>query len=74
AREEDLTTLFPQSAALLTSLAGAFLKSGNPEKAVEYYKQAKAFAFEPALIQEIKKGLFEAYTAMGDTESAERYR
>lgn len=73
-REEDLTTLFPQSAALLSSLAGAFLKSGNPEKAVEYYKQAKAFAFEPALIQEIKKGLFEAYTAMGDTESAERYR
>lgn len=74
AREEELTTLFPQSAALLTSLAGAFLKSGQPEKAVEYYKQAKAFAFEPALIQEIKKGLFEAYTAMGDTESAERYR
>lgn len=74
AREEDLTTLFPQSAALLTSLAGAFLKSGNPEKAVEYYKQAKAFAFEPALIQEIKRGLFEAYTAMGDTESAGRYR
>lgn len=74
AREEDLTTLFPQSAALLSSLAGAFLKSGQPEKAVEYYKQAKAFAFESALIQEIKKGLFEAYTAMGDTESAERYR
>ena len=74
AREEDLTTLFPQSAALLTSLAGAFLKSGNPEKAVEYYKQAKAFAFESALIQEIKKGLFEAYTAMGDTESAGKYR
>ena len=73
-REEDLTTLFPQSAALLSSLAGAFLKSGQPEKAVEYYKQAKAFAFEPALIQEIKRGLFEAYTAMGDTESAERYR
>ena len=43
-------------------------------KAVEYYKQAKAFAFEPALIQEIKRGLFEAYTAMGDTESAGRYR
>lgn len=74
AREDDLTTLFPQSAALLSSLAGAFLKSGQPEKAVEYYKQAKAFAFEPALIQGIKKGLFEAYTAMGDTENAERYR
>lgn len=73
-REEDLTTLFPQSAALLASLAGAFLKSGQPDKAVEYYKQAKAFAFEPALIQEIKKGLFEAYTALGDSENAERYR
>jgi len=74
AREDDLTTLFPQSAALLSSLAGAFLKSGQPEKAVEYFKQAKAFAFEPALIQEIKKGLFEAYSALGDTENAERYR
>lgn len=74
AMEDELTTLFPQSAALLSSLAGAFLKSGQPEKAVEYFKQAKAFAFEPALIQEIKKGLFEAYSAMGDTENAERYR
>lgn len=74
AREDDLVTLFPQSSALLTALADAFLKSGHPDKAVEYYKQAKAFAFEPAQIQAIKKGLFEAYTALGDTDNADRYR
>ena len=72
--EEDLTTLFPQSSALLTALAQAFLKTGKPEKAVEYFKQARAFAFDAELMQQIRKGLFEAYTAMGDTESAERYR
>ena len=55
-------------------MADAFLKSGHPDKAVEYYKQAKAFAFEPAQIQAIKKGLFEAYTALGDTDNADRYR
>lgn len=74
AREDDLVTLFPQSSALLAALADAFLKSGHPDKAVDYYKQAKAFAFESAQIQAIKKGLFEAYTALGDTENAARYR
>ncbi len=72
--EEELTTLFPQSSALLTALAQAFLKTGKPEKAVEYFQQARAFAFDADLMQEIRKGLFNAYTAMGDTESAERYR
>ncbi|MBO7628939.1 MAG: tetratricopeptide repeat protein [Bacteroidales bacterium] len=72
--EVELTTLFPQSSALLTALAQAFLKTGNPEKAVEYFQQARAFAFDAELMQQIRKGLFNAYTAMGDTESAERYR
>ncbi len=74
AREEDLTTLFPQSSAMLAALAQAFLKTGQPDKAVEYYQQARAFAFDADLIQQIRKGLFEAYTASGDTENAERYR
>jgi len=73
-KEDDLTTLFPQSSALLSVLAEAFLQTGQPEKAVEYYQQARAFAFESAQIQTIKKGLFDAYTAMGDTENADRYR
>jgi tetratricopeptide (TPR) repeat protein len=74
AYEEDLTTLFPQSSAILAALAHAFLKTGQPDKAVEYYQQARAFAFDAELMQQIRKGLFEAYTAMGDTDSAERYR
>ena len=73
-KEDDLTTLFPQSAALLSALANAFLHVSQPAKAVEYYQQARAFAFESALIQEIKKGLYDAYTALGDTENADRYR
>lgn len=73
-REEDVTTLFPQSSALLYALAQAFLKSGQPEKAVEYFQQARAFAFEQELVQQIRKGLFEAYTALGDTDNANRFR
>jgi len=74
ALEEDLTTLFPQSSTLLTALADAFLHDGNPEKAVEYYKQALSFAFEADQIQSIRKGLSDAYTQMGDSENAGRYR
>ena len=73
-KEEDLTTLFPQSSALLYSLATAFLHIPQPEKAVEYYQQALAFAFDPVQIQNIKRGLYEAYTALGDEGNANRYR
>lgn len=72
--EEDLTTLFPQSSALLYSLAQAFLHDNRPDKALEYFQQARAFAFDAELIKQIRKGLFDAYTALGDTDNAERYR
>ena len=74
AQEEELTTLFPQSAALLSALADAFLHDGHPDKAVEYFKQALSFAFDSAQIQLIRKGLHDAYTQMGDDENAARYR
>lgn len=74
AYEEDLTTLFPQSSALLYALAQAFLHDNRPDKALEYFQQARAFAFDTELIQQIRKGLFDAYTALGDTDNAERYR
>lgn len=74
AQEEDLTTLFPQSSALLAALADAFLHDGNPGKAVEYYKQALSFAFEADQIQSIRRGLYEAYSRLGDAENAARYR
>ena len=72
--EEDLTTLFPQSSVLLSALANAFLQTGAPDKAVEYYKQALAFAFDDAQVHDIRKGLFDAYTQLGDADNAERYR
>ena len=74
ALEEDLSTLFPQSSALLSALADAFLRTGQPDKAVEYYKQTQAFAFDADQIQLIRKGLHDAYTQLGDTENASRYR
>lgn len=74
ALEDDLSTLFPQSSALLSALADAFLRTGQPDKAVEYYKQAKAFAFDADQIQLIRKGLYDAYTQQGDSENASRYR
>lgn len=74
ALEDDLTTLFPQSAALLSALADAFLHDSHPDKAVGYYKQALSFAFDADQIQLIRKGLYDAYTQMGDSENAARYR
>jgi predicted Zn-dependent protease len=73
-KEEDMTTLFPQSATLLAALANAFLQVGENEKAVEYYKQALAFSFDADLTKEIRQGLHEAYTRMGDSDNAARYR
>jgi predicted Zn-dependent protease len=74
ALEDDLTTLFPQSSVLLSALADAFLHEGHPDKAVEYFKQALSFAFEADQIQYVRNGLYKAYTQMGDTENAVRYR
>lgn len=74
AKEEDLTTVFPQSAVLMTALANAYLRTSQPDKAIEYYLQAKTFSFDANLTKTIKKGLFDAYTQAGDPESAERYR
>ena len=73
-KEEDLTTIFPQSAVLLTALANAFLQTGHTDKAIEFYKQAKTFSYDPELTKTIRKGLFDAYTQAGDSENAERYR
>ena len=72
--EDDLSTLFPQSSVLLSVLADAFLHTNQPEKAVEYYRQAQAFAFDADQIQSIRKGLHDAYTQLGDAENAARYR
>jgi len=71
--EEDLTTLFPQSPDMLSALANAFLHTSQPEKAVEYLKQALAFSFDPTQKAQIRQGLRDAYTQLGDTENAERY-
>jgi len=73
-KEEDLTTIFPQSAVLLAALAHAYLQTGHPDQAIEFYKQAKTFSYDPELTKSIRKGLFDAYTQAGDSENAERYR
>lgn len=73
-KEEDMTTLFPQSAALLAALADAFLHENANEKAIEYYKQALAFSFDAELTKSIRQGLYDAYTRLGDTDNAARYR
>ena len=73
-KEEDMTTLFPQSASLLATLANAFLQTGDNDKAVEYYKQALAFSFDADLTKQIRQGLHEAYTRIGDPDNAARYR
>ncbi len=71
--EDEITTLFPQTPQMLIALASAFLKKNNPEKAIEYYKNALAFAFETDEISLINKGLYDAYMMKGDSESAKKY-
>lgn len=71
--EEDLTTLFPQSPDMLSALADAFLHTSQPAKAVEHYKTALAFSFDPDQKTQIRQSLHTAYTQLGDTENAERY-
>ena len=71
--EEDLTTLFPQSPDMLSALAQSFLQTKQPDKAVEYFKQALAFSFDSDQKAQIRKGLHDAYTQLGDTENAARY-
>ena len=74
AYEEDLTTLFPQSAALCAALAKAFLQQGQAEKAVVHYRTALAFSFDETLTAQIRQGLHDAYTRLGDSDNAARYR
>lgn len=71
--EDDIATIFPQTPAMLAVLAKAFLQSNNPDKAIEYYKQALAFAYDADEISKINKGLYDAYMMKGDTENAKRY-
>ena len=71
--EDEITTLFPQSPKMLSVLAKAFINNGNPDKAIDYYKNALAFAFDPEEVSAIKKGLHDAYMMKGDTESARKY-
>lgn len=61
--EEDLTTLFPQSPDMLTALADAFLHTSQPDKAIEYYKQALAFSFDPAQKARLRQSLHDAENA-----------
>lgn len=72
--EEEITTIFPQSPNVLISIANAFAKKNNIDKAIEYYKQALTFSYEQSQQSLIKKYLFDAYTNKGDTENANRYK
>lgn len=71
--EEEITTIFPQSPDMLCFLGEAFLAQGNPDKAIEHFKQARAFAFDAQQIKRIDSGLHDAYTKKGDTDNAKRY-
>lgn len=72
--EEEITTIFPQSPSVLISIANAFAKNNNIDKAIEYYKQALAFSYEQSQQSLLKQYLFEAYTKKGDTDNANRYK
>lgn len=72
--EKDLQELFPQNARMLCNLGLAHLYSNHADKAIEYFMQAKTFAYEKDQLDVIYQGLAEAYKQKGDNDAAEIWR
>ena len=71
--ENDILELFPQNAVMLGNLGLAYLYANQPDKAIEYLKQALALAYEPSQQVIIYQGLGSAFKVKGDMQSAEYY-
>lgn len=72
--ENDLQELFPQNARMLCNLGLAHLYSQHADKAIEYFMQAKTFAYEKEQLDVIYQGLAEAYKLKGDNDAADMWR
>lgn len=72
--ETDLQELFPQNARMLCNLGLAHLYSQHADKAIEYFMQAKTFAYEKEQLDVIYQGLAEAYKLKGDNDAADMWR
>jgi len=73
AYENDILELFPQNAAMLGNLGLAYLQANQPDKAIDFLKQALTLSYEPAQQAIIYQGLGNAYAAKGDNETADSY-
>ncbi len=71
--EQEVQELFPQSNRVLYSLGKAYLEVNEPDRAVEYFKQAMSYSFTNNEKTVIYKALGEAYHQMGDEKAAAMY-
>lgn len=72
--EQEVQELFPQNNTVLYSLGKAYLEVNEPDRAVEYFKQAMSYSFTNNEKSAIYKALGEAYHQMGDEQTAAMYR
>ncbi len=72
--EQEVQELFPQNNLVLYSLGKAYLEVNEPDKAVEYLKQALSYSFTNDEKTAIYKALGEAYHQKGDEQAAALYR
>lgn len=72
--EQEIQELYPQNNLVLYCLGMAYLEVNEPDKAVEYLKQAMSYSFANNEKTAIYKALGEAYHQMGDEQAAAQYR
>lgn len=71
--EQDIITIFPTNAILLSNLGRACIASDKTDKALEYLKQASALAFDADRLAFIYNAMGDAYQLKGDHNKAVEY-
>lgn len=71
--EKELVELFPTNAEILCNLGLAYLKQHDAQKAIAYLLKAKTYAYESAQQAVIFNALSQAYTIIGDDDTAADY-
>lgn len=71
--EQDIVQLFPTNAILISDLGRAFVAAKQPDKALEYLKQAAALAFDADRLAFIYNAMGDAYQQKGNHTSALEY-
>ncbi|MDR1346000.1 MAG: tetratricopeptide repeat protein [Bacteroidales bacterium] len=72
-RAEEAAELYPTNAVLLYTIANAYLKNGQLNEALDWFKPAATFAFDSDLLGSIYFRMAEIYSDMHNPDEAEKY-